>query len=83
MTEFGKSPLLTVKQLADMGYRGVLFPVTLLRTAMKAVETALAQLDTNGTQAGFLNVMQTRSELYDLLGYTDFDERDKGYFGGK
>lgn len=81
MTEFGKSPLLTVKQLGDMGYRGVLFPVTLLRTAMKAVENVLARLAAEGTQAGLLNTMQTRAELYDLLGYADFDQRDKRYFG--
>src|SRR5260370_38142084 len=80
MTEFGKSPLLTVKQLAEMGYRGVLFPVTLFRTAMKAVETALARLATDGTQVNFIDTMQTRAELYDLLGYSDFDERDKAYF---
>jgi methylisocitrate lyase len=82
MTEFGKSPLLSVKQLGEMGYRGVLFPVTLLRTAMKAVETALAQLAAEGTQTGFVDAMQTRAELYDLLGYADFDQRDKQYFGG-
>jgi methylisocitrate lyase len=80
MTEFGKSPLLTVKQLADMGYRGVLFPVTLLRTAMKAVETALGRLAAEGTQTGFLDSMQTRAQLYDLLGYSDFEARDKRYF---
>jgi len=81
MTEFGKSPLFTVKQLADMGYRGVLFPVTLLRTAMKAVETALGRLAAEGSQTGFLDSMQTRAQLYDLLGYDDFDARDKRYFG--
>jgi methylisocitrate lyase len=81
MTEFGKSPLLTIKQLGDMGYRGVLFPVTLFRTAMKGVELALAHLVAEGTQANFLDGMQTRAELYDLLGYADFDQRDKAYFG--
>jgi methylisocitrate lyase len=81
MTEFGKSPLMTVRQLGDLGYSGVLFPVTLLRTAMKAVETALAQLAAEGTQAGFLNSMQTRAELYELLGYSDFEDRDRKYFG--
>jgi methylisocitrate lyase len=81
MTEFGKSPLLPVRQLAAMGYRGVLFPVTLLRTAMKAVETALARLAAEGTQIGFLDAMQTRAELYDLLDYADFDQRDREYFG--
>ena len=81
MTEFGKSPLLTVKQLGEMGYRGVLFPVTLFRTAMKGVELALAHLAAEGTQASFLDGMQTRAELYELLGYADFDQRDKSYFG--
>lgn len=83
MTEFGKSPLLTVKQLGDLGYRGVLFPVTLLRTAMKAVEEALARIAADGTQAGFLGKMQTRAELYDLLGYADFEQRDQSYFGNQ
>ncbi len=82
MTEFGKSPLLSVAQLAGMGYRGVLFPVTLFRTAMKAVESALTRLAAEGTQTGFIDAMQTRAELYDLLGYAEFDERDKRYFGG-
>jgi methylisocitrate lyase len=56
--------------------------VTLFRTAVKAVERALARLAAEGTQAGFLDAMQTRAELYDLLGYADFDQRDKRYFGG-
>lgn len=81
MTEFGKSPLLSVKQLSEMGYQGVLFPVTLLRTAAKAVEMALAQLADQGTQVGFLDRMLTRTELYDLLGYSDFEQRDRAYFG--
>jgi methylisocitrate lyase len=64
-----------------MGYRGVLFPVTLFRTAMKGVELALGHLAAEGTQANFLDGMQTRAELYDLLDYADFDQRDKSYFG--
>jgi methylisocitrate lyase len=83
MTEFGKSPLLTARQLFDMGYKGVLFPVTLLRVAMNSVEAALTRLAAEGTQQGFLDTMQTRAELYDLLDYEGFDERDRGYFGGK
>lgn len=82
MTEFGKSPLLTVGQLAGMGYKGILFPVTMMRVAMKAVERALGQLAAEGTQAGLIDAMQTRAELYDLLGYTGFDARDREYFGG-
>lgn len=81
MTEFGKSPLLTVSQLNDLGYPAVLFPVTLLRVAMKAVEGALGRLAAEGSQQGFVDSMQTRAELYDLLGYTGFDARDQSYFG--
>jgi len=81
MTEFGKSPLLTLDQLAELGYAGVLYPVTLLRVAMKAVQAALGVLDEEGTQADILDLMQTRQELYDLLDYQGYEERDQGYFG--
>ena len=69
MTEFGKTPYLTVDEFAGMGYRIVIFPVTLMRCAMKAVEGALAELKTRGTQKAILERMQTRQELYDLLEY--------------
>jgi len=82
MTEFGKSPLLTLKELGDMGYAAVLFPVTMFRVAMNAVEQSLAQLAANGTQKGLVDTMQTRAKLYDLLDYKEFEERDKHYFGG-
>ncbi len=81
MTEFGQSPLLTLDELADLGYAAVLYPVTLLRVAMKAVEAALETLAADGTQAELLDVMQTRQELYDLLDYHDYEERDREYFG--
>ena len=81
MTEFGKSPLLQFQTLADMGYAGVLYPVTLLRVAARAMELALAMLSSEGTQGELLEVMQTREELYDLLDYDDFEERDREYFG--
>lgn len=69
MTEFGKGPLLTTRELGEMGYAAVLFPVTLLRVAMKSVETALAELARAQTQQNLLDQMQTRTELYELLGY--------------
>ena len=81
MTEFGKSPLLTFDELADMGFRVVLYPVTLLRVAMKAAESTLALLAADGTQHELLDLMQTRQELYDLLEYDSYDERDREYFG--
>jgi methylisocitrate lyase len=81
MTEFGKSPLLSASELAKLGYAAVLFPVTMLRVAAKAVAEALAQLARDGSQKGFVDRMQTRAELYDLLDYTGFEARDRTYFG--
>lgn len=69
MTEFGKSPMLKFEELASMGYRAVLYPVTLLRVAMKAAETALTLLAADGSQQEMLDLMQTRQELYELLDY--------------
>jgi methylisocitrate lyase len=82
MTEFGRSPLLTLDELADMGYAGVLYPVTLLRVAMKAVEAALGLLAGDGTQRDLLDLMQTRQELYETIGYEDYEARDREYFEG-
>jgi 2-methylisocitrate lyase-like PEP mutase family enzyme len=73
MTEFGKGPLLDFDELAAMGYRVVLYPVTLLRVAMKAMESTLTLLAADGTQRDLLDLMQTREELYDLLGYNTGD----------
>ncbi|HEX4148715.1 MAG TPA: methylisocitrate lyase, partial [Pirellulales bacterium] len=80
MTEFGKSPLLSLDELAALGYAGVLYPVTLMRVAMKAVEAALDLLAADGTQQELLDLMQSRQELYDLLRYTDYEARDRSYF---
>jgi methylisocitrate lyase len=80
MTEFGKSPLLPFDTLAQMGYAMVLFPVTTLRLAMKAVEQGLAELYAAKTQAGLLGRMQSRQELYDLIGYAEYDRRDQQFF---
>jgi methylisocitrate lyase len=82
MTEFGKSPLLDAGQLADLGYRLILYPVTTLRVALKAAEAVLTQIKATGTQRGSLDAMLTRAELYDLLGYTGYEARDRAYFGG-
>ena len=80
MTEFGRSPLLSVIELGELGYAAVLFPVTLLRIAMKSIERGLAEIVQHGTQQPLLDQMQTRAELYDLLEYAEFEERDRRYF---
>ncbi|MFN2507942.1 MAG: methylisocitrate lyase, partial [Chthoniobacterales bacterium] len=69
MTEFGKSPLLALEQLAAFGYRMVIYPQTAFRVSMFAAANMLHDLKSSGTQQQWLNRMQTRQELYDLLDY--------------
>ncbi|GAA1040064.1 methylisocitrate lyase [Streptomyces murinus] len=76
MTEFGKSRLLDARTLQNLGYDIALYPVTLLRLAMGAVEDGLRTLAAEGTQESLLPRMQTRSRLYELLGYADYSAFD-------
>lgn len=73
MTEFGKTPYVRVSEFEALGYRAVLFPVSALRVAARAVETLLAELTCVGTQREWLDRMMPRQELYDLLRYDDHD----------
>ena len=73
MTEFGRSPLVSIPDLAELGFGAVLYPVTLLRLAMKAMEAGLAVLADEGTQESLLDLMQSREELYEMLGYDPAD----------
>lgn len=70
MTEFGKTPIIPARRFGEMGYNCVIFPVSLLRTAMGAVARALEQLHRDGSVGGFVDQMQTREQLYKLIGYT-------------
>jgi methylisocitrate lyase len=69
MTEFGKSPLLSFHDLMELGYRMVIFPMSAFRVAMKTSEKFLRALKKNGTQKDWIDEMQTRQELYELLDY--------------
>jgi methylisocitrate lyase len=80
MTEFGKSPLLTVKTLEDLGVNVVIYPVTLLRLAMHAADAGLATIAGLGTQEGLLDRMQHRRDLYDLLDYESYNTFDASVF---
>jgi methylisocitrate lyase len=81
MTEFGRTPLLTVDEFAAMGYRVVIFPMTAFRVMMRAVIDALTELKRSGTQRDLLARMQTRRELYDLLRYADYERLDRAIAG--
>jgi methylisocitrate lyase len=76
MTEFGKSDLFTVQQLADVGVDIVIFPVSLLRIAMGAIERGLDTLLAEGTLASVVPEMQTRARLYELVDYAAYTEFD-------
>ena len=78
MTEFGKSPLLSFQELADFGYKLVIFPQSAFRVSMKASEEFLRDLKRQGTQSGWIKKMQTRDQLYKLLGYDPAAESWKG-----
>jgi methylisocitrate lyase len=69
MTEFGKSPLLAFQELSDFGYRMVIFPMSAFRVSMKASEEFLRDLKKRGTQSDWIDKMQTRTQLYELLDY--------------
>ena len=77
MTEFGKSPFLSVAEFSEIGYRMVIFPMTAFRVAMKAAEATYAELRAKGTQLGLVDRMQTRQELYDLIRYSDYEAIDR------
>jgi len=79
MTEFGKSPLLSFGQLADFGYSMVIFPQSAFRIAMQASKKFFTALKKSGTQNDWLDQMQTRQELYDLLDYDPAAEEWKGF----
>ena len=83
MTEFGKSKLLTIRQLSALGINIVIYPVTTLRLAMKSIEDGLATIKNEGTQASLVKTMQTRAELYELLRYESYAKFDKEIFNFK
>lgn len=69
MTEFGKSPILSRDELAELGYCMVIYPQTAFRVSMFATGQMLRDLKSTGTQESWLDRMQTRKELYELLDY--------------
>jgi methylisocitrate lyase len=81
ITEFGKTPLFTVRELADVGVGLVLYPLSAFRAMSKAAEAVYAAIRTDGSQKGAIDRMQTRAELYEVLGYHDYEKRLDQLFG--
>lgn len=80
MTEFGKSELFTKEQLAAAGINMIIYPVTLLRSSLGAMEGALDTIAATGTQEGYVDKMLTRARLYDLVDYETYNQFDTGIF---
>jgi len=77
MTEFGKTPYLTLDEFKEAGYDIVLFPVTLLRVSLYAMKEVLKEIKEKGTQKFFVEKMMSRKEFYDLIDYQRYIELDK------
>tara|TARA_B100000953_G_scaffold95723_1_gene78284 strand:- start:135 stop:1031 length:897 start_codon:yes stop_codon:yes gene_type:complete len=77
MTEFGKSKLLNYKELENLGYNIVIYPVTAQRLAMKSVEDGLRDIFAYGHQNNITDKMQTRKRLYELVEYEKYNSLDK------
>jgi methylisocitrate lyase len=80
MTEFGKGRLLNAATLENLGYNIVIYPVTLFRLAMGAIEDGLHTISAAGTQESLLPRMQTRSRLYELLDYEQYGSFDTAVY---
>lgn len=80
MTEFGKSELFTVQQLADIGMNLVIWPVSLLRLAMGSAMRGLDELEASGSLTAKLGEMQHRAELYELIDYEGYNHFDTNIF---
>lgn len=76
MTEFGRTPVFTAAEFEEMGYRMVIWPASAMRVAAKAQEELYAAIKRDGGSHTMLDRMQTRKELYDTIGYSDYEKLD-------
>jgi methylisocitrate lyase len=77
MTEFGKTPLIPAARFGELGYQMVIFPVTALRVVMRLLDGFYSDLLSTGTQAGWMDKMATREELYERIDYPEYTARGK------
>ena len=81
LTEFGQTPLFTVSELGTAGIRLVLYPLSAFRAMSQAALAVYGAIRKDGTQKNVVNLMQTRAELYDVLGYHDYERKLDELFG--
>ena len=83
ITEFGSTPLFTVDELASAGVAIALYPLSAFRAMNKAALEVYRHLRADGTQQAVVGAMQTRAELYEYLGYHDYEQRLDALFAAK
>ncbi len=77
MTEFGKSPLLSAKELGEMGYKIIIFPLTAFRASLLTMENIYSELKEKESQTSFIDKLMSRERFYEIIGYKDYEEEDK------
>jgi methylisocitrate lyase len=77
MTEFGRTPFFTTSEFEAMGFKMVIWPVTSLRVSAKAVGELYAAIKRDGGAHSMVDRMQTRAELYETIGYSDYEALDQ------
>jgi methylisocitrate lyase len=75
ITEFGKTPLFTTEELREAGVRLALYPLSAFRAMSRAAIEVYGALRRDGTQKAVVDGMQTRTELYDVLGYHEYERK--------
>ena len=75
LTEFGQTPMFTTEELAGAGVSLALYPLSAYRAMSKAAEVVYATLRKDGTQKAVIGDMQTRDELYEVLGYHEYEDK--------
>lgn len=81
ITEFGQTPLFTTTELGGVGVRLVLYPLSAFRAMSKAALAVYGAIRKDGTQKSVVDLMQTRAELYEVLGYHDYEKKLDELFG--
>ncbi len=83
ITEFGKTPLFSVEELGSVGVGMVLYPLSAFRAMNKAAETVYESIRRDGHQRNVVEMMQTREELYDRIGYHEYEQKLDALFAQK
>src|SRR5258706_6721322 len=83
ITEFGQTPLFTVEEVRSVDVAMVLYPLSAFRAMNKSAETVYTAIRRDGSQKNVIDIMQTRDELYDRIGYHEFESRLDKLFAGK